>query len=81
MGLLRVLSKRGDERVTWDVPDVAVGDPEALAAVCEAERIFNEARAHGATAFKIASDCPIERMERFDQAAEQIVMVPRVVGG
>jgi len=81
MGMLRILNRRGDDRVTWDLPKAAVGDPEALAAVREAERIYTEARARGAMAFTVEPDHSIKRMERFDQVAEQIVMVPRVVGG
>jgi len=81
MGMLRVMSRRGDDRVMWDLQKAEVSDPEAIAAIREAERIFNEERARGATAFKVETGKSIERIERFDQAAEQIVMVPRVVGG
>jgi hypothetical protein len=79
--MLRVMSRRGDDRVTWDKQKVSAGDPEAIAAVREAERIFAQERAKGATAFRITPGNPAERIERFDQAAEQIVLVPRVVGG
>jgi hypothetical protein len=81
MSVLRVMSRRGDDRVLWDVKQVEVGDPEAVAAVREAERIFNEQRARGATAFKVEGGNAPVRIEQFDQTAEQIVMVPRVVGG
>ena len=81
MGVLRIMSRRGDDRVEWDAERVAVGDPEALAAVREAERIFSEQRARSATAFKVEPGKPPVRIDRFDQTAEQIVMVPRVVGG
>jgi len=81
MSVLRVMSRRGDDRVLWDVQQVEVGDPEAVAAVREAERIFNDQRARGATAFKVAEGHAPVRIEQFDQTAEQIVMVPRVVGG
>ncbi len=81
MGMLRVMSRRGDDRVTWDMRQVEVGDPEAVAAVREAERIFTEQRARSATAFKVEAGKPPVRIERFDPTAEQIVMVPRVVGG
>lgn len=81
MGMLRIMSRRGDDRVTWDSQKVALNDMDALAAVREAERIFYEERSRGATAFKIESGKPIERIEAFDRTAEQIVMVPRVVGG
>lgn len=79
--MLRVMSRRGDDRVTWDKQKVSAGDPEAMAAVREAERIFASERAKGATAFRITGGKPAERIERFDQAAEQIVLVPRVIGG
>ncbi|HEX9056789.1 MAG TPA: hypothetical protein VF818_04590 [Ktedonobacterales bacterium] len=81
MGMLRVLSRRGDDRVTWDKSQLEVGDPEAVAAVREAERIFAEQRSHGATAFKVTPGEAPTRIETFDQTAEQIVIVPRVVGG
>ena len=84
MGMLRIMSRRGDERVTWDLQKAETNEPEAVAAIREAERIFNEERARGATAFKVVSDKPaggVERIETFDRTAEQIVMVPRVVGG
>lgn len=81
MGMLRVMSRRGDERVVWDESKAAVGDGEAVAAIREAERIFQAERARGATAFRVESGKPVERIEQFDHTAEQIVMVPRVVGG
>lgn len=81
MGMLRVMSRRGDDRVTWDARRAAVGDPEAEAAVREAERIFNEERARGATAFKVDAAKATTRIDQFDRTAEQIVLVPRVVGG
>lgn len=81
MGVLRVLSRRGDDRVRWDTRLLETGDAEAAAAVREAERIFTVQRANGATAFKVATGQAPVRIEQFDQTAEQIVMIPRVVGG
>jgi uncharacterized protein YjiK len=81
MGMLRIMSRKGDERVTWDLQKAEVHDPEAISAIREAERIFNQERARGATAFKVEHGKPVERLETFDRTAEQIVMVPRVVGG
>ena len=81
MGMLRVMSRRGDDRVAWDVKQVEVGDAEAIAAVREAERIFSEQRARGATAFKVETGHAPVRVDEFDRTAEQIVLVPRVVGG
>lgn len=81
MGILRVMSRRGDDRLTWDQQKASAGDPEAIAAVREAERIFAQERTRGATAFKIEPGKPAQRLETFDETAEQIVLVPRVVGG
>jgi hypothetical protein len=81
MGMLRVMSRRGDDRVIWDPGKVEANDPEAVAAIREAERIFHEERSRGATAFKVEPGKPVERIEQFDRTAEQIVIVPRVVGG
>lgn len=39
MGLLWVISKRGDDRVHWNEQDALAGDAEAKAAIREAERI------------------------------------------
>jgi len=81
VSMLRVMSRRGDDRITWDSQKVNANDSEAVAAVREAERIFNEERKKGATAFKVGLGQPVERIEKFDGTAEQIILVPRVVGG
>jgi len=81
MGMLRIMSKRGDDKITWDARRLLIGDTEAEAAVREAERIFNEERAKGSTAFRVDLDKHSTRIEAFDRTAEQIVIVPRVVGG
>ncbi len=81
MSKLRVISALGDRTVMWDREKAAEGDLEAAAAVKEAERIFNEARARGAVAFRVQANEPGTRMDTFDEKAEQIVMVPRMVGG
>lgn len=81
VGMLRVMSRRGDDRIIWDSQKAETSDPDAQAAVREAERIFNEERRKGATAFKVEPGKTIERIDKFDRTAEQIVLVPRVVGG
>src|SRR5437764_5288355 len=81
MGLLRVISKRGDDRIHWNEQDALAGDAEAMAAIREAERIFAQERARGATAFRVEAGKPVKRLEQFDPQAEQIILVPRVVGG
>jgi hypothetical protein len=75
------MSRRGDDRITWEEQKAQAGDPEAIAAIREAERIFAQERSKGATAFRIDPGKPIQRIDQFDETAEQIVMVPRVVGG
>jgi hypothetical protein len=81
VGMLRVMSRRGDDRIIWDSRKAEANDPEAMAAIREAERIFNEERVRGATTFKVENGKAAERIEKFDRTAEQIVIVPRVVGG
>ena len=81
MAKMRVLSAGGDRIVEWDGKQVEAGDAEPPAAVREAERIFQEQRARGAAAFKVSPNRPAERIDVFDPEAEQIVVVPRVVGG
>lgn len=75
MGKLRILSSRGDTTVVWDEKE---GTEDA---VREAERIFNQQRASGSTAFRVQSNEPAERIDSFDPEAEQIVIVPRLAGG
>jgi hypothetical protein len=81
MGMLRIISKRGDDHQFWNEQDALAGDVEAIAALKEAERIFAQERARGASAFRVEPGKSIELLEQFDAEAPQIVMVPRVVGG
>lgn len=81
MAKLRILSHLGDTAVEWDTEKAEVGDPEALEAVKEAERIFEEQKTKGATAFVVAPGKPAEKVEKFDKTAGQIIMVPRIAGG
>lgn len=81
MAILRVLTSHGDRTVTWDGEKVESGDPEAAAAVKEAERIFQEQLERGSAAFTVAPGKPAERITTFDPKAEQIIIVPRIAGG
>ncbi len=81
MANLRVMSWRGDTKITYDVRKAETGDAEQAAAVEEAERIFREERARGATAFRIDDGEAATRIDAFDRSAEQIVLVPRIAGG
>ena len=60
MGMVRVISKRGDDRVQWNEQDALAGDAEANAAIREAERIFARERARGATAFRVEAGKPAD---------------------
>jgi hypothetical protein len=67
--------------MTWDTQRIALGDETEKAAVQEAERIFAEQQARGATAVLLADGQPPVRTKEFDPQAEQILIIPRVVGG
>lgn len=81
MGVLRIMSGRGDDRFTWDLRRAEEHDPEALAAVREAEEIFREQRSRGATAFRAEKGRVATRIDEFDPTLEQIVLIPPLVGG
>jgi hypothetical protein len=81
MSTLYVLSSRGDRRVTWEARNVEAGDPEALAAIAEAEAIFARERNRGSSAFKLMPGEPAVRIDNFDRTAEEIVIIPRMAGG
>ena len=81
MATLRALTSAGDRHITWDPAAVAAGDVEATAAVREAERLFAAVRAQGGTAFTLGPSHTTTRIEHFDRTAEQVVLVPRIVGG
>ncbi len=81
MGMLRLMSRRGDDRIIWDYQRVIANDLDAVAAIEEAERIFAKTRQEGATAFKVESGGTVERIDKFDRTAEQIIIIPRVIGG
>lgn len=81
MNVLRILSHHGDSAISWDAERAASGEADALAAVQEAERIFADERARGATAFRTLPGQPAARIEQFDPAAAEIIMVPRIAGG
>lgn len=85
MGMLRVMSRRGDDRFTWpdlkhDANFLEVAH-EQKRAVEEAERIFAEERRKGATAFLVEAGKSAQRIDKFDPYAKEIILVPRVVGG
>lgn len=82
MASLSVLNASGDTRVTWDELALAAGDPEAQAAVDEAQRVFAEARAAGGEAFRVHSGKLAQRITTLEPLRDDdVVIVPRMVGG
>lgn len=79
---LCILSSVGDTRVAWCPEEVEAGDKEARAAVKEAERIFDRERKNGNSAFLIPPNGdPAVRIDKFDPQAQEIMIIPRMVGG
>ena len=81
MASLRVLNSSGDRQISWSTVDLARGDPEAMAAVREAERIFAHERQRGSVAFQVEPGAPGRRVDVFDPSADETLMLPPMVGG
>ena len=81
LAVLRILNGSGDTSVSWDPQGLAHADPEAKAAVKEAERLFAKARSQGAVAFRMNGDEPATKLTEFDPNAQEILVVPAMVGG
>jgi hypothetical protein len=82
MASLSILNASGDTTVRWDERAFAAGDPEAQAAVSEAERMFAEARAAGGEAFRVRTGGFAQRITTLEPAAENdVLIIPRMVGG
>ena len=82
MASLSVLNASGDTTVKWNERAFAEGNPEAQAAVAEAERLFAEARARVAEAFLLRQGEVAARVTTLNPASdEDVVIIPRMVGG
>jgi hypothetical protein len=81
MPTLRVMTSGGDRRISWDAEAALRGDPEAQAAVREAERIFAQERARGSIAFRVRPGTAAERLHAFDAQCEDTIVIPPVAGG
>jgi hypothetical protein len=82
MGCLSILNASGDTTIRWDERAFATGDPDALAAVAEAERLFEEARAAGGVAFRVEAGRLAQRVSTLEPgSADEVLIVPRMVGG
>ena len=75
MATLRVLNQSGDQRISWSVDALVQGDPEAAAAVREAERIFAAEARRGAAAFRVRPGEPAERLTAFDPLNEDTILI------
>jgi hypothetical protein len=81
MSTLHVLNRHGDQHISWNPEALDRGDPEALAAVREAERIFTEERNRGGVAFRVVPGATPERIDALDLRANDIVVLPAIAGG
>ena len=70
---LSIMNRTGHSVVTWDT--------EAEAAIAEAERVFQEHRAKGYSAFKQEAGEMVGPIQDFDREADEILLVPNIVGG
>jgi len=75
------LTENGDHRITWSTERLELGEPEAEAAVCEAERLAAAERGRGASAFRVRAGAPAERTDRFDRLTDDVVLIPPMTGG
>jgi len=82
MPALRILNASGDTCISWDETAYAAGDPEAVAAVEEAERLFEKARSAGGEAFQLEAGAPAKRVTRLvPTMTEDVLIIPPMVGG
>jgi hypothetical protein len=82
MASLSILNASGDSTIRWDERAFAAGDPEAQAAVTEAERLFAQAHSAGGEAFRLQAGTLAQRVARLDPtASDDVLVVPRMVGG
>ena len=75
---ISIINKSGDTKVLWDP---AVETDEGRAAVEEAERVFKDNTSGGKFSAFDMKDGVATRMEDFNPLVENIVLVPRIVGG
>ena len=81
MAILEVMGTMGHQKVQWDRKSLANGDPEAAAAVKEAESIFKESLKKGGAAFKVKADGETERIDKFNPQAERTIVTLPLAGG
>jgi hypothetical protein len=76
-----VLSSHDDDRYSWNQTAAMTGDLEAGSALREVERTFAQQHARGALAVRVLPKGTPERIHQCDPEAEQILLLPGVIGG
>ena len=79
MGRLIVANRRGDQVLEWT--DTDLDTEEALEQIAMAERIIEEARAHGAMVSKKVDGQHVLDRAPFDPQAEEYQIVAPIAGG
>lgn len=73
-GTLRILCPEGDRRIVWR--------KESLSEINEAKKVFRDAIASGHLAYKAEPGGQKgKKISEFDPTAEEIVLMPLVIGG
>lgn len=73
-GAMNILDQSGHRQVTWNTSNARE--------VAAAQKTFDHLVRHGYAAFGAAlKSGPKQSMTAFDPAMEEVVMVPRIVGG
>ena len=79
MGRLIVANRRGDQVLEW--PDTNLDTEAARQQIAEAERIIEEARAHGAMVSKKVDGQHVLDRAPFDPQVEEYQIVAPIAGG
>jgi hypothetical protein len=71
---MNILDESGHRQVTWDASNAKE--------IAAAQKTFDRLMRHGYAAFgATARTGPKQSMSAFDPAMDEVVMVPRIVGG
>jgi hypothetical protein len=79
MGRLIVANRRGDQVLEW--PDTDIDTEEARELIAMAERMIQEARAHGAMVSKKVDGQHVLDRAPFDPQVEEYQIVAPIAGG
>jgi hypothetical protein len=74
MGVLNILDTSGHRQLYWDMSNAKE--------IAAAQKTFDRLVKHGYSAFgSVKSSDPKQAVTAFDSTMEEVVMVPRIVGG